>query len=201
MFERYTESARRALFFARYEVSQKGGLSIEPEHLLLGLTRPGSPLVTRILALSRISSNDLRTEIEQRFESRERIPTSAEIPFSIETKRVLQFAAEEADRLGHRYIGTEHLFLGVLREDTSNAASLLKQHGLRLDDVRSTVVKLLAESPLSSATSTHAALPEQIAQIKLLVQQLADAAPGSSDAGELTERIERQLDAFERYFH
>ena len=198
MFERYTESARRALFFARYEVSQQGAISIEPEHLLLGLTRAGTPLVTPILALSQISPDDLRSEIEQRSTARERIPTSVEIPFSSETKQVLLFAAEEADRLGHSYIGTEHLLLGLLREGASVAASILTQHGLRLNEVRNTVVKLLAESPPSPEASTDVGVTELIAEIKRLVQLLAETTPGSNVAGELTQRIDGLLDALKR---
>src|SRR5215208_4586706 len=117
MFERYTERARRVLFFARYEASQLGSISIETEHLLLGLIREGKGLTSRIFARSHLSLENIRKEIEGRTVFREKVSTSVEIPFSAETKRVLQFAAEEADRLLHNYIGTEHLLLGILRED------------------------------------------------------------------------------------
>ena len=117
MFERYTERARRVLFFARYEASQLGSISIETEHLLLGLIREGKGLTSRIFARSHLSLENIRKEIEGRTVFREKVSTSVEIPFSAETKRVLQFAAEEADRLLHNYIGTEHLLLGILREE------------------------------------------------------------------------------------
>src|ERR671919_4192 len=122
MFERYTERARRVLFFARYEASQLGSISIETEHLLLGLIREGKGLTSRIFARSHLSLESIRKEIEGRTVFREKVSTSVEIPFSAETKRVLQFAAEEADRLLHNYIGTEHLLLGILREERSVAA-------------------------------------------------------------------------------
>jgi hypothetical protein len=125
MFERYTERARRVLFFARYEASQLGSISIETEHLLLGLIREGKGLTSRIFARSHLSLENIRKEIEGRTVFREKVSTSVEIPFSAETKRVLQFAAEEADRLLHNYIGTEHLLLGILREERSVAASIL----------------------------------------------------------------------------
>ena len=76
---------------------------------------------------------------------REKVSTSVEIPFSAETKRVLQFAAEEADRLLHNYIGTEHLLLGILREERSVAASILMEKGMRLNTVRDDIVQLLNE--------------------------------------------------------
>src|SRR6266536_1752709 len=135
MFERYTERARRVIFFARYEASQLGSNSIETEHLLLGLIREGKGLTSRIFARSHLSLENIRKEIEGRALFREKVSTSVEIPFSAETKRVLQFAAEEADRLLHNYIGTEHLLLGILREERSVAASILMEKGMRLNAV------------------------------------------------------------------
>src|SRR6187455_3469125 len=145
MFERYTERARRVLFFARYEASQLGSISIETEHLLLGLIREGKGLTSRIFARSHLSLESIRKEIEGRTVFREKVSTSVEIPFSAETKRVLQFAAEEADRLLHNYIGTEHLLLGILREERSVAASILMEKGMRLNTVREDIVQLLNE--------------------------------------------------------
>ena len=97
MFERYTERARRVLFFARYEASQLGSISIETEHLLLGLIREGKGLTSRIFARSHLSLENIRKEIEGRTVFREKVSTSVEIPFSAETKRVLQFAALSFD--------------------------------------------------------------------------------------------------------
>src|ERR687893_1397108 len=145
MFERYTERARRVLFFARYEASQLGSISIETEHLLLGLIGEGKGLTSRIFARSHLSLESIRKEIEGRTVFREKVSTSVEIPFSAETKRVLQFAAEEADRLLHNYIGTEHLLLGILREERSVAASILMEKGMRLHTVREDIVQLLNE--------------------------------------------------------
>jgi ATP-dependent Clp protease ATP-binding subunit ClpC len=145
MFERYTERARRVLFFARYEASQLGSVSIETEHLLLGLIREGKGLTSRIFSRSHLSLESIRKEIEGRTVFREKVSTSVEIPFSSETKRVLQYAAEEADRLLHNYIGTEHLLLGILREERSVAASILIEKGMRLNTVREDVVQLLNE--------------------------------------------------------
>jgi ATP-dependent Clp protease ATP-binding subunit ClpC len=145
MFERYTERARRVLFFARYEASQLGSVSIETEHLLLGLIREGKGLTSRIFARSHLSLETIRKEIEGRTVFREKVSTSVEIPFSAETKRALQYAAEEADRLLHNYIGTEHLLLGILREERSVAATILMEKGMRLNSVRDDIVQLLNE--------------------------------------------------------
>ena len=145
MFERYTERARRVLFFARYEASQLGSISIETEHLLLGLIREGKGLTSRIFARSNLSLEHIRKQIESRTVFREKVSTSVEIPFSGESKRLLQFAAEEADRLLHNYIGTEHLLLGILREERSVAAKILMEKGMRLNSVREHIVALLNE--------------------------------------------------------
>ena len=158
MFERYTERARRVLFFARYEASQLGSVSIETEHLLLGLIREGKGLTSRIFARSEVALDSVRKEIEGRTVLRERVSTSVDIPFSAETKRALQYAAEEADRLLHTYIGTEHLLLGILREDRSLAASILIEKGLRLDAVREDVVSLLNEKSAAAPRPKDAAL-------------------------------------------
>src|SRR3982751_1372797 len=147
MFERYTERARRVLFFARYEASQLGSISIETEHLLLGLIREGKGLTSRIFARSHLSLETIRKEIEGRTVFREKVSTSVEIPFSAEVKRVLQFAADEADRLLHNYIGTEHLLLGLLRGERCVAATALREAGLSLQQVREDVQTILAERP------------------------------------------------------
>ena len=135
MFERYTEKARRVIFFARYETSQFGQPYIETEHLLLGLLREDKALTNRFLrGLGSVES--IRRQIEARTEIREKISTSVDLPLSNESKRVLAYAAEEAERLGHKHIGSEHLLLGLLREEKSFAAELLKQRGVKINTIR-----------------------------------------------------------------
>src|SRR5881409_1581098 len=116
MFERYTERARRVIFFARYEASQFGSTTIETEHLLLGLIREDKILTNRFLR-NHSSIDSIRQQIEGRTAIHERVPTSADLPLSSECKRILAYAAEEAERLNHQHIGTEHLLLGILREE------------------------------------------------------------------------------------
>src|SRR3989440_402698 len=141
MFERYTEKARRVIFFARYEASQFGAPAIEPEHLLLGLMREDKTLTARFLARAQASLESIRKEIEGRAPLRDKISTSVELPLAPETKRVLAYAHEESDRLQHRHIGTEHLLLGLLREDRSMAAEILYERGLRLNAVRDEIAR------------------------------------------------------------
>ena len=144
MFERYTEKARRMIFFARYEASQLGSPSIETEHLLLGLFRADVALSLRFLG-SHAGLESIRKQINEQAALRERISTSVDIPVSDEGKQVLALAAEEAQRLGHSHIGTEHLFLGLLREEKGVAAQILRERGLRLDDFREELERALAE--------------------------------------------------------
>src|SRR5687767_15641568 len=136
MFERYTEKARRVIFFARYEASQFGAPAIEPEHLLLGLMREDKTLTGRFFPRAQVSIESIRKEIEGRTLLREKISTSVELPLAPETKHVLAYAHEESDRLQHRHIGTEHLLLGLLREERSMAAEILYERGLRLNAVQ-----------------------------------------------------------------
>lgn len=128
MFERYTEKARRTIFFSRYEASQYGSRYIETEHLLLGLMREDT-------RWTKLQQQVARKQVESRSGS-PKISTATDLPLSTESRRVLAFAAEEAERLGHRHIGTEHLLLGLLREKKCFAAVILQQQGLQLAQLR-----------------------------------------------------------------
>ena len=135
MFERYTEKARRVIFFARYEASQFGSPYIETEHLLLGLLREDRALTNRFLR-SHASVESIRKQIEGHTTAREKTSTSVDLPLSNESKRVLAYAGEEAERLANKHIGTEHLLLGLLHEEGCYPAQILMERGLRLSQVR-----------------------------------------------------------------
>jgi lipoprotein-releasing system ATP-binding protein len=133
MFERYTEKARRVIFFARYEASAFGSSEITTEHLLLGLLREEEGLIQEITG---VSPEVIRVRIAKNVSGKERAATSIELPLSQECKRILAYGAEEAERLRHRHIGTKHLFLGILREDSAFATQVLRQNGVTLEAVR-----------------------------------------------------------------
>jgi ATP-dependent Clp protease ATP-binding subunit ClpC len=199
MFERYTERARRVLFFARFEATQLGNLSIEPQHLLLGLARDSKGIAARLLEAAHLQFDALRVEVESRSTFARRVPTSEEIPFSTSTKRVLQYTVEESDRLLHSYIRTEHLLLGLLREDSSMAATILANHGLHLASVRDDIVRLLNETaslPAVRATGTGiAARLAQIERLKGLVEKLGRTPRDDvAQTRNLVERIFLGLD-------
>ena len=137
MFERYTEKARRVIFFARYEASVFGSPHIETEHLLLGVVREHKALTSWMRPPA--SEESIREQIEAKVVWRDPIPTSVDLPLSKESKRVLAYAAEEADGLGHKHIGTEHLLLGLLREEKCFAAALLQERGMELQAIRNKI--------------------------------------------------------------
>jgi ATP-dependent Clp protease ATP-binding subunit ClpA len=140
MFERYTEKARRVIFFARYEASQFGSRCIESEHLLLGIFREDKEIADQFLR-SAAAVESIRVQIESQTVSRKKVSTSLDLPLSQESKRILQYGAEEGERLGHKHIGTGHLFLGILREEKCFAADMLHERGLGLTQVRDWVAK------------------------------------------------------------
>src|SRR5690242_12505678 len=156
MFERFTEKARRVIFFARYEASQYGSPYIETEHLLLGLLREDRPLAKQFLGDSYEPS--IRSEIERHITARERISTSVDVPLTADSKKVLTFAAEETDRLGHRHVGTEHLLLGLLRAEGSLASQILQARGLKLADIRKELPKGAGPIGVKTQPRNNAAL-------------------------------------------
>jgi ATP-dependent Clp protease ATP-binding subunit ClpC len=151
MFERYTERARRVIFFARYEASQFGSPYIETEHVLLGLLREDKALTHRFLKPPS-SVESIRKQIEAHTTIREKVSTSVDLPLSNECKRVLAYAAEEAERMTDKHIGTEHLFLGLLREEKCFGAELLRERGVTLSIVR----EELARAPHGTGPSSSA---------------------------------------------
>ena len=158
MFERYTETARRTIFFGRYEASQFGSPYIETEHLLLGLLREDKALANRFLR-SHAAVESIRKQIERHTAPGEKVSTSVDLPLSHECKRVLAYGAEEAERLNHEHIGTAHLLLGLLREEKCFAAQLLREQGLTPDSVREQVQQ--SEPPFAQGGSAPFARLDQ----------------------------------------
>jgi ATP-dependent Clp protease ATP-binding subunit ClpC len=144
MFEKYTEKARRVIFFARYEASQFGSPYIETEHVLLGILREDKALVNRIFkSLGAIET--IRSEIETNAAIREKVSTAVDLPLSNENKRVLRHAEAEAKKLAHQHIAPGHLLLGLMREEKCSAAKLLSAPKVQLEQVREAVRHLSAE--------------------------------------------------------
>jgi ATP-dependent Clp protease ATP-binding subunit ClpC len=135
MFERFTEKARRVIFFARYEASQFGSPHMETEHLLLGVLREDKGLSLRLLrSLAVIES--IRLQIEGVSPKREKISTSVDLPLSEEGKQALIQAIPESESMHSEHVETYHLMLGLLSQEQSLAAEILRQHGVRADQLR-----------------------------------------------------------------
>jgi Clp amino terminal domain, pathogenicity island component len=138
MFERYTEKARRSIFFARWEASRFGSPFIEPEHLVLGLAR-----------CTNIVDQALRAEIEQIAVHSAPTSTSVDLPVSKTLQRAMHFAAEEAEKLGHEHIGVEHLLLGLMVDEPDSPVSgLLRKHGIDRALVLSQIPDAPVEDPV-----------------------------------------------------
>jgi ATP-dependent Clp protease ATP-binding subunit ClpC len=146
MFERFSEKARRVIFFARYEASLWGDDYIHTEHLLLGLLREDKQLFNALLH----SSNPFPNAAEELGlkQTGKTVSVSVDLPLSSEAKRVLAFGAEEAELLGSSTIETGHLLLGLLREP-GPACNLLVKHGLTLPSLRQ-LVKGVAQKAVGS---------------------------------------------------
>jgi ATP-dependent Clp protease ATP-binding subunit ClpC len=145
MFERYTEAARRALFFARYAVTRHRGVEIAPEHLLLGLLRaPHVDLdwnsdVKQDTSAATIleSAGVVRATVEGRLTAMgPLLPTSVEVPFTASSRRLLLDAEREANQMSAKPITTGHLLLGLLQAEGTAAFAILYDAGVRLNDAR-----------------------------------------------------------------
>src|SRR5215471_14987176 len=135
MFERFTEKARRVIFFARYEASAVGSPQIHLEHLLLAILREDAVLKARV---GEAGANAFRKQLELESGIRAKISVSLDMPLSAPSKRALSYAAEESEKLGQQYICPGHLLLGLLR-DGNVASSYLQQFGIDLLSYREVV--------------------------------------------------------------
>jgi ATP-dependent Clp protease ATP-binding subunit ClpC len=145
MFEKYNEKARRALFFARYEASKLGSRVIESEHILLGILREGEETVSELFRRLNVKPGEIRREIEGERVFVERISSTAELPLSEESKKILAYASHEAESMLHGSVGSEHLLIGLLRVEGCFAARVLTEHGFDVYTVREEVLGIVKE--------------------------------------------------------
>ena len=140
LFERMSEQARLALYFAREAVSKYGSAAVEPEHLLLGLLHEGQgPAVALLRDRFKIEPGALIGEVASHLEHKPAFPTAIEVPFASSTREILFAAVDEADRLSHAEVNPEHLLLGVLRIADTIPAAILSAHDVTLDAAREAV--------------------------------------------------------------
>lgn len=203
MFDRYTEKARRVIFFARYEASQFGSDYIETEHLLLGLLREDKTLANRWLR-SYEAVEAIRKQIETATPKREKSSVSVDLPLSFESKHILAYGSEEAETMGQNHIGTGHLLLGVMREENCFAAHILRERGIEIAAVREVLAsdtpqeasprkQSLFSAVRQALTRSERAAPESLkGRFAELRRQMESEQVPFLDAAALEEEIARR---------
>ncbi len=153
MFERFTDRARKVMALANQEAQRFNHEYIGTEHILLGLVKEGSGVGATVLKNLDIDLRKVRLEVEKLVKSGPDMVTMGKLPQTPRAKKVIEYAIEEARNLGHNYVGTEHLLLGLLREKDGVAAQVLMNLGLKLEEVREEVLNLLGAGVESEGTS------------------------------------------------
>lgn len=146
MFDRFTDRAKKVMSFARQEAMKFNHEYIGTEHILLGLVQEGSGVAANVLKNMSIDLEKIRHEVEKIVKTGPSMVTMGQLPFTPRAKKVLELSLEEASQLSHNYIGTEHLLLGLIRENEGIAAQVLMNLGIKLDEVREEVLEFLGAS-------------------------------------------------------
>ena len=177
MFERFTDRARRSVVFAQEEARLLNHNYIGTEHILLGLLREEGGVAAKALTSLGISLEAVRRDVGEIVGRGSEVPRG-HIPFTPRAKKVLELSLREALQLGHNYIGTEHILLGLIREGEGVAAQVLQKLGADLNRVRQTVVQLLS----GSTAGAEVAGVEGAAETAELTSEMATEEPVSDDA-------------------
>src|SRR6266436_5857902 len=146
MYERFTDRARKVMQLANQEAQRFNHEYIGTEHILLGLVKEGSGVAANVLKNLDVDLRKIRLEVEKIVQSGPDMVTMGKLPQTPRAKKVIEYAIEEARQLNHNYVGTEHLLLGLLREQEGVAAQVLMNLGLKLEDVREEVLNLLGHN-------------------------------------------------------
>jgi ATP-dependent Clp protease ATP-binding subunit ClpC len=203
MFERFTDRARRVVVLAQEEARMLNHNYIGTEHILLGLIHEGEGVAAKALESLGISLEAVRQQVEEIIGQGQQAP-SGHIPFTPRAKKVLELSLREALQLGHNYIGTEHILLGLIREGEGVAAQVLVKLGGDLNRVRQQVIQLLhgyrgeADPAAPAAGPRQRGLPQEIIAARLhaigarlsAVEQRTGTGP---DTSELDQQIEQVL--------
>src|SRR5438552_11215632 len=146
MYERFTDRARKVMQLANQEAQRFNHEYIGTEHILLGLVKEGSGVAANVLKNLDIDLRKIRLEVEKIVQAGPDMVTMGKLPQTPRAKKVIEYSIEEARNLNHNYVGTEHLLLGLLREQEGVAAQVLMNLGLKLEDVREEVLNLLGHN-------------------------------------------------------
>jgi ATP-dependent Clp protease ATP-binding subunit ClpC len=143
LHNRFTDRARKVMALANQEAKHFDHEYIATEHVLLGIIKEGNGVAATILKNLKVDLSTLRNEVEKCLPSGSDIVTMQKLPQTPRTKKVIDYSMEEARNFKHNYVGTEHLLLGLLREQEGLAAQVLMNIGVKLDEVRAEILKLL----------------------------------------------------------
>src|SRR5437870_13793258 len=143
MYERFTDRARKVMQLANQEAQRFNHEYIGTEHILLGLVKEGSGVGANVLKNLDVDLRKIRLEVEKLVQSGPEMVTMGKLPQTPRAKKVIEYSMEEARNLNHNYVGTEHILLGLLREQEGVAAQVLMNLGLKLEEVREEVLNLL----------------------------------------------------------
>src|SRR6476661_1863885 len=176
MFERFTDRARRVVVLAQEEARLLNHNYIGTEHILLGLIHEGEGVAAKALESLEISLEAVRAQVEEIIGHGHAAPTG-HIPFTPRSKKVLELSLREALQLGHNYIGTEHILLGLVREGEGVATQVLVQLGANLSGVRETVIQLMSGWTESAASSGGEEIGVFTETVGASVEAVADDAP------------------------
>jgi ATP-dependent Clp protease ATP-binding subunit ClpC len=181
MFERFTDRARRVIVDAQNEARSLGHNYIGPEHILLGLIHEGDGVAAKALEAMQISTDTVRGRIEEITGRGQAPPTTGHIPFTPRAKKVLELSLREALQLGHNYIGTEHILLGLIHEGDGVAAQVLVGLGVELDPTRQLVIQILTgrqreQTASAVAEDVRDRLAAMAARLTVIERMLRDTA-------------------------
>jgi ATP-dependent Clp protease ATP-binding subunit ClpA len=206
MFEQFTDRARRVVVLAQEEARMLNHNYIGTEHILLGLIHEGEGVAAKALESLGISLEAVRQQVEEIIGQGQQAP-SGHIPFTPRAKKVLELTRREAEQLGHNYIGTEHILLGLIREGNGVAAQVLVMLGADLNRVRLTVIQLLHGHPAKEPGSTRSAAQElrlpprlqarldEVEQRLAAIEQRLGTGPDTSDLDEQIAQVCREKES------
>ena len=149
MYERFSDRARKVMQLANQEAQRLNHEYIGTEHILLGLVKEGSGVAANVLKNLDVDLRKIRLEVEKLVQSGPDMVTMGKLPQTPRAKKVIEYSMEEARNLNHNYVGTEHILLGLLREQEGVAAQVLMNLGVNFDDSRRKIVELLGPPPIN----------------------------------------------------
>ncbi|MEE8106222.1 MAG: Clp protease N-terminal domain-containing protein [Planctomycetota bacterium] len=189
MFDRFTDHARKTMGLSHQEAQRYHHDYIGPEHFLLGLLLVGDSAGVEVLGELDVDTDQLGSLVESRMTQATIFVTMGQLPFTPRAKKVLELALEEASNLGHNYIGSEHLLLGLIRERHSIAAAALAECGVELVPARDAILEVLARS--DEDPDTESAAPTTLPPMRSGDPLKDEVARARERIGALEERVKR----------